>query len=184
MKNVPLGDLPGVGWKLSKKLSEKGFRVCSELWTAPRPLLVEWFGPSIGTQLHGWCRGEDSRQLIPFAERKSIGNSPFCCFLTTPGAEVNWGLRFTTTGEVERFLTQLSHEVHERMERAEVAGKTLTLKVKKRKANVPYATVKFLGHGDCDNVSKSVLPWCHAISPSGLDLSPPNLLSWTLPCWR
>lgn len=77
----------------------------------------------------------------------------------TRGAEVNWGLRFTTTEEVEAFLTQLSHEVYERMERAQVVGKTLTLKVKKRKANAPYATVKFLGHGVCDNVSKSVLAW-------------------------
>jgi DNA repair protein REV1 len=59
---------------------------------------------------------------------------------------------------VETFLTQLSQEVHRRMERAEVTGTTLTLKVKKRKASASHTTVKYLGHGECDNVSKSVFP--------------------------
>lgn len=81
MRNVSLGDLPGVGWKLSKKLSEKGFRVCWELWETPRSLLIEWFGQSTGSQLYGWCRGHDSRKLAPFVERKSIGKCHFSCVL-------------------------------------------------------------------------------------------------------
>jgi nucleotidyltransferase/DNA polymerase involved in DNA repair len=73
MRTVSVSDLPGVGWKLGKRLTEKGYRLCSELWTVPRPVLVEWFGPSIGSLLHCSCRGEDTRELSRLTERKSIG---------------------------------------------------------------------------------------------------------------
>lgn len=32
MSNVSVFDLPGVGWKLGKKMKEKGLEKCSELW--------------------------------------------------------------------------------------------------------------------------------------------------------
>ena len=32
LENLPLGDLPGVGYKLDKKLREKNLLVCGDLW--------------------------------------------------------------------------------------------------------------------------------------------------------
>lgn len=43
----------------------------------------------------------------------------------------------------------------QRLAAAGVAGRTLSLKLKRRKAGAPEAT-KFLGHGICDNISRSV----------------------------
>ena len=48
-----------------------------------------------------------------------------------------------------------SGEVHSRMEEAKVKGKCISLKLKRRKGNAPEP-IKFLGHGPCDNVSRSV----------------------------
>eukprot|EP00602_Paraphysomonas_sp_CaronLab_P011402 CAMPEP_0185041080 /NCGR_PEP_ID=MMETSP1103-20130426/39917_1 /TAXON_ID=36769 /ORGANISM="Paraphysomonas bandaiensis, Strain Caron Lab Isolate" /LENGTH=810 /DNA_ID=CAMNT_0027580659 /DNA_START=77 /DNA_END=2506 /DNA_ORIENTATION=- len=139
-----LKDLPGVGWRLGRNLSERGYTTCEELWPVPEEALQEWFGRAMGRQLFNWCRGRDDRELTPVAERKSIG------------AEVNWGLRFTEVKEVEVFLSKLSDEVSKRLEEACVKGRTITLKLKKRKADADAQTAKYLGHGRCDNMSKSV----------------------------
>ena len=72
-----LKDLPGVGWRLGRNLSERGYTTCEELWPVPEEALQEWFGRAMGRQLFNWCRGRDDRELTPVAERKSIGNH-FC----------------------------------------------------------------------------------------------------------
>lgn len=41
------------------------------------------------------------------------------------------------------------------MKDAHVRGKAITLKIKRRKQGAPNAA-KFLGHGPCDNLSRSV----------------------------
>lgn len=54
-----------------------------------------------------------------------------------------------------KILSLLAGEVHTRMEEAKVKGKCISLKLKRRKGNAPEP-IKFLGHGPCDNVSRSV----------------------------
>jgi DNA repair protein REV1 len=49
------------------------------------------------------------------------------------GAGVNWGVRFEAGAEAEAFLEGLAGEVAQRMQQAGVKGRTLTLKVKRRK---------------------------------------------------
>lgn len=71
------------------------------------------------------------------------------------GAEVNYGIRFTTEAEAEKFLDDLAGEVSSRMRAAGVKGKHLTLKVKRRQEGAPQPA-KFMGHGPCDNLSRSV----------------------------
>ena len=46
-------------------------------------------------------------------------------------------------------------EVCKRLEAAGVRGRTLTLKLKRRKAGAPEPP-KFMGHGSCDNISRSM----------------------------
>ena len=40
MSNVSVLDLPGVGWKLGKKMKEKGFQSCFDLWKLPNSILI------------------------------------------------------------------------------------------------------------------------------------------------
>lgn len=70
-------------------------------------------------------------------------------------AEVNYGIRFTETAELDTFLKQLCAEVHSRLTEIEAKGKTITLKYMVRAADAPVETAKFMGHGFCDNVTKS-----------------------------
>lgn len=53
------------------------------------------------------------------------------------------------------WLQDLSAEVAARMAEAGVRGRLITLKLKVRQEGAP-APAKFLGHGHCDNVSRSV----------------------------
>jgi DNA repair protein REV1 len=59
--------------------------------------------------------------------------------------------------EAGDFLEGLAGEVATRLVAAGVAGRSLTLKLKRRSASAPAEPRKFLGHGLCDNFSKSVM---------------------------
>ena len=76
------------------------------------------FGPKLGQSLFNYCRGLDDRSIHFVQERKSVS------------AEVNYGIRFETVDDMEKFLTQLSHEVAQRLERAgHLKGRQITLKI-------------------------------------------------------
>ena len=47
--------------------------------------------------------------------------------------------------EVNAFIAQVAEEVHNRMDRIKVRGKTITLKLKIRAKDAPVETAKFLG---------------------------------------
>ena len=47
--------------------------------------------------------------------------------------------------EVNAFIAQVAEEVHNRMDRIKVKGKTITLKLKIRAKDAPVETAKFLG---------------------------------------
>lgn len=70
-------------------------------------------------------------------------------------AEVNYGIRFKDDQEFDKFLHQLCTEVHSRLTEISAKGKTITLKYMVRAAEAPAEAAKFLGHGFCDNVTKS-----------------------------
>lgn len=72
------------------------------------------------------------------------------------GAEVNYGIRFATDDDATAFLRELSKEVAKRLDLCGARGRAVTLKLKRRKADAPLDPPKFLGHGLCDNFSKSV----------------------------
>lgn len=71
-------------------------------------------------------------------------------------AEVNYGIRFTAEDELDNFLIRLCAEVESRLNEIAAKGKTITLKYMVRAQDAPVQTAKFMGHGFCDNVTKSV----------------------------
>jgi DNA repair protein REV1 len=144
LRSMKLADLPGVGYRLNKKLLEQGLQSCGQLWEYSADQLKNLFGDASGQLLWNSSRGIDHTALTPVQARRSIG------------AEVNWGLRFTDLPNAIVFIGKLSEEVARRLSEAGLQGRSLVMKIKKRKADAAVDPVKFLGHGRVDNISKSM----------------------------
>eukprot|EP00198_Chlamydomonas_reinhardtii_P004670 XP_001694006.1 deoxycytidyl transferase [Chlamydomonas reinhardtii] len=127
--------LVGVGWSTADKLDKMGITSVRQLQKA--------LGAKLGSDLWAHAHGQDERRVEPPKARKSVG------------AEVNYGIRFTTEEEAERFMGDLAAEVAARLKTAGVKGRSLTLKAKRRLAGAPEPA-KFMGHGACDNISRSM----------------------------
>ncbi|KAJ3153687.1 deoxycytidyl transferase [Geranomyces michiganensis] len=140
MRTQSISNLPGVGFVLTEKLMQKNIETCEQLSTLSLSVLQRDYGEKTGSMLHRACRGIDTRELEN-KPRQSVG------------AEINWGVRFETQEQVEKFFFELTDEVVKRMKAISVKGRQVTVKVKRRRYEGEPA--KVLGCGDCDNLSKS-----------------------------
>lgn len=137
-------DLPGVGYSTSSKFEHMGITTCGDLQKWSLSKLQQEFGPKTGQTFYKRCRGKDSRTVQLQKERKSVS------------AEINYGIRFEKDEDVFRFLKELSVEVVNRLQNINCKGKCITLKLMIRHPDAPVQTAKFMGHGVCDHVVKSV----------------------------
>lgn len=144
MYEIKLRDLPGVGRQTAQKLESLGHSTCGSLQVLSLASLKCHLGNKIGAQLFDQCRSKDSNPLTYHTVRKSVS------------AEVNYGIRFENLEQCTKFLEQLSAEVHSRMLQFKVLGKCITLKLMVRAEDAPVETAKFLGHGFCNVINKSV----------------------------
>ncbi|XP_030372544.1 DNA repair protein REV1 [Scaptodrosophila lebanonensis] len=145
MAATTLDALPGVGHGMTYKLNQAGLRTCGDLQKIAIEQLETLLGKKSAQTIYQNCRGIDLRPLVYEQQRKSVS------------AEVNYGIRFTKAEECETFLRQLSAEVHSRLLEIKRKTKHITLKIMVRAAEAPVETSKFMGHGVCDNQSKSVV---------------------------
>ena len=145
LASLSVHDLPGVGYSTTNKLNGMGIETCGELRALTLAKLQKDFGLKNGTMLYEHSRGIDSRVLKVTSERKSVS------------VDINYGIRFTDISEAESLIKNLADELEKRAKDAEVTGGNVTLKMKIRKPDVPHETWKHLGHGVCDNVSRSTL---------------------------
>lgn len=145
LDSLGVHDLPGVGYSTANKLKEMNVETCGELRALSLAKVQKDFGLKNGTVLYEYSRGIDSRELKVTSERKSVS------------VDINYGIRFTDISEAESLIKNLADELAKRAKEAEVAGGNVTLKMKIRKPDVPHETWKYLGHGACDNVSRSTL---------------------------
>ncbi|XP_015604476.1 DNA repair protein REV1 isoform X2 [Cephus cinctus] len=136
-------DLPGVGMSTTHKLKGMLVQSCAELRNISLASLQKEFGKKTGEMLHNMSRGVDNSKLNLEHVRKSVS------------AEVNYGIRFKNSIDAEDFLKKLSVEVCARMKKANVRGRSVTLKVMVRAKEAPIETPKFMGHGLCDYYTKS-----------------------------
>lgn len=144
MQGVAIEDLPGVGHSLAYRLRCEGVRTCKDLQSLSLQFLQKRFGQKTGLALYKHAKGEDSRSLDTCHQRKSVS------------AEVNYGIRFSNKAEADTFLRQLSEEVAQRLNRCCTRGKQITLKLMVRAKDAPVETAKYMGHGACDSISRSV----------------------------
>ncbi|CAA6672522.1 unnamed protein product [Spirodela intermedia] len=142
-KELPVEALPGIGYALKEKLKSHHIKTCAQLRLIPKEILQKDFGKKVGDMLWNYCRGIDHRTVHVVQEMKSVG------------AEVNWGVRFRNVEECHYFLTSLCKEVSLRLKGAGVRGRTITLKVRKRKKGASEP-IKYMGCGECESMSRSM----------------------------
>lgn len=107
----------GVGPKTAPKLRELGFTTIGDLARATDVRLESLLG-SHGPTMGALARGEDSREVEPDRESKSIG------------AEETYNQDLTTREEVERTLLVHATRVAQRLIDANLAARTITTKIK------------------------------------------------------
>lgn len=112
LHDIPLKELPGVGYALNHTFKERGLKIVADVLPLSLDHLKRMCGNKKGIQLYGFCRGEDSRQLKLQYVRKSIA------------VDVNWGIRFENEDQVSQFFVQLVEELCARLSRC---GKTCAL---------------------------------------------------------
>ncbi|KAL5857814.1 hypothetical protein ACOSQ3_005272 [Xanthoceras sorbifolium] len=143
LHQLPIKALPGIGQVLEEKLKNQNIWTCGQLRMVSKESLQKDYGMKTGEMLWNYSRGVDNRLVGMIQESKSIG------------AEVNWGVRFRDLQDTQHFLLNLCKEVSLRLQGCGVQGRTFTLKIKKRRKDADEPA-KYMGCGDCDNLSHSM----------------------------
>ncbi|KAG0045659.1 deoxycytidyl transferase [Gryganskiella cystojenkinii] len=145
LKEFRVKDLPGVGYKISEDLESRlSVESLSQLQKVKRDELQRICGMKTGEMLWKYCRGIDETTLASDREKARQSVS----------AEISWGVRFENQAQVEVFIRDLAMEVHKRLEEIERKGKSVTIKIMKRKEFVK-GQWKHLGHGPVDMFSRT-----------------------------
>ena len=144
IQSQSVGDLPGIGRSTAEKLISKGYLKCQDLLQRSKTDLSELLGGKTGETVFNFCRGRDDREFTVKHERKSIS------------VEINYGVRVQNINEFDVFLLNLCVELEKRMTKEKVKGSQVSLKLKLRSEDAALEPLKYMGHGICDNVSKSV----------------------------
>ncbi len=113
----PVTFIWGVGKQMGAALAREGFRVIGDLQRADETDLMRRFGAE-GQRLARLARGEDSRDVSPERETKSVS------------AETTFDTDIAAFRELERTLWYLSEKVSARLKAKELAGSTINLKLK------------------------------------------------------
>jgi DNA polymerase-4 len=107
----------GIGKVTALKMHNLGIHNGSDLKRWDLLSLVRNFGKA-GAFFYDIARGIDERPVEPYQERKSVGT------------ELTYEKDLTTSFEIIAELYKLEKELMERLEHAESAGRTITLKIK------------------------------------------------------
>ena len=114
---LPVERFFGVGPVTAKKMQALGLRTGADLRRHSEAQLVSWFG-KVGRHYYRICRAQDERRVNPNREHKSVG------------AETTFAEDLLEPAQLALELRPLAAKVQTRVRRANLKGKTLTLKVK------------------------------------------------------
>ena len=117
LANKPLGFIYGVGPATQERLLQRGFRTISDLQRADEIALMKQFGAE-GQRLWRLARGIDDRKVVPDRGAKTVTN------------ETTFNTDIRDLGSLEKILWQLSEKVSGRLKNGDLAGTTITLKLK------------------------------------------------------
>jgi DNA polymerase IV len=113
----PVGFIYGVGPAAQEKLNRYGYRLISDLQRADEIELMKQFGAE-GQRLWRLARGIDDRKVVPDRDAKTISN------------ETTFENDLRDFATLERILWRLSEKVSSRLKTGQLAGSTITLKLK------------------------------------------------------
>jgi DNA polymerase-4 len=113
----PVTFIYGVGEAMRKRLEREGLRSIADLQRAPETDLLRRFGAE-GLRLSQLARGIDTRPVMAERETKSVS------------AETTFERDIATLQPLERRLWALAERVSARLKAKELAGATVTLKLK------------------------------------------------------
>ena len=117
LADEPVGFIFGVGPATQERLIQRGFRTIADLQRADESELMKQFAAE-GRRLWRLARGIDDRRVVPDRGAKTISSE------TTFENDIR---DFAT---LERTLWRLSEKVSSRLKSSELAGSTITLKLK------------------------------------------------------
>lgn len=149
LKDLPIRDLPGVGRSTSDKCAQLQLLTCGDVQAGGErnssilTQLRKELGEKTGESLYAFCWGRDDR-VLENKPRQSVGS------------DINWGIRFVSAEQVERFLKEYCAEVYDRLDRTMHTAGHVTVNVKKKLYEGEPG--KFLGCGHCLDLSRSVVP--------------------------
>jgi DNA polymerase IV len=118
LRPLPVSDLWGAGPKTVERLTSYGFRTVGQLADADLRTLQRVIGEAQGAQLQRLARGEDPRRVTTHDPAKSIS------------AEETFEEDLDDPVVLRRHVLRLAEKVGRRLRKAEVAGRTVTLKVR------------------------------------------------------
>ncbi len=119
---LDVGELYGVGEKTREQLHRLGLVKVGDVAHTPVATLQRGLGAAMGTQLHQLAWGTDRRVLTPRRATHEPDKSM--------GADETFGRDTDDRAVVLRELLRLSAKVTTRMRAAEVAGRTVTIRVR------------------------------------------------------
>ena len=113
----PVGFIYGVGAVSAAKLASDGYRIVGDLQRADRIDLMRRYGEE-GARLWHLARGLDTRRVDPVRETKSVS------------AETTFNTDISELRPLEQHLWDLTERVSARLKESNLAGSTVTLKLK------------------------------------------------------
>jgi DNA polymerase-4 len=113
----PVSFIYGVGKVAAARLTNDGFRLIADLQRADPRDLIRRYGAE-GQRLARLCRGDDARDVNPDRERKSVS------------AENTFERDLSSFRPLEKRLWAAAEEVSDRLKEKNLAGSTVTLKLK------------------------------------------------------
>ncbi|MEM6762053.1 MAG: DNA polymerase IV [Pseudomonadota bacterium] len=117
LAHEPVTRLPGVGPAAAARIERAGIRLIGDLQARSMANLMETLG-SDGQRLFRLANGEDARRVDPQGERKSLS------------AEQTFDADLSDRQTLLALLRHLSEKVSTRLKAADLAGRTVTLKLK------------------------------------------------------
>ncbi len=117
LADKPVTIIPGVGPAMARKLEKSGFARMRDLQRAEPKALARAHG-DYGIRLYEMAHGRDALQVDPGSERKSVSS------------ETTFNEDIADARALEVHLWRLCEKVSARLKAAELAGRTVTLKLK------------------------------------------------------
>lgn len=113
----PVSDIYGVGKAFEAKLTADGIRTFADLRQYDEVALMKRYGV-IAKRLRAFADGRDTRSVNPDGERKSVSS------------ETTFNDDLTAFDDLNRRLWRLSEDVSATLKEKEIAGRTVTLKLR------------------------------------------------------